>query len=88
MAEEKEGVITLTVTERNLWVRARHLHVNHAQAQFCLTAQHRFLIFNSNFQRWLFLSDERLGKKSDSEELPDFKNRPGKFMSSGYELIN
>ena len=39
MAEEKEGGITLTVTERNLWVKAIHLYVNHAQAKFCSLKQ-------------------------------------------------
>ncbi|XP_061168281.1 serine/arginine repetitive matrix protein 1-like [Saccostrea echinata] len=29
--------------------------------------------------------DERLGKKSDSEELPDFKNRPGKYKFEAWK---
>lgn len=43
--------------------------------------------FNSNWKRWLFLLDERLGKKLDFEELLDFKNRFGKFMFYGCEIV-
>lgn len=52
-----------------------------------LSYEMNILNLNINWKRWLFLSDERLGKKSDSEELPDFKNRPGKFMSYGCEIV-
>lgn len=43
--------------------------------------------FNSNWKRWLFLLDERLGKKLDFEELLDFKNCFGKFMFYGCEIV-
>lgn len=53
-----------------------------------LTSRYEIVIQNytesmTSFRN-LKISDERLGRKSDSEELPDFKNRPGKSETFRY----